>query len=241
MNQRFYKMLMNQEGSSPGGGAPPAPAQAPATAAGAASPPSVPLDQVKGLIAEAVTAAKNEMAANFRRAGGSTKDEKPPGDGGSGAPAAAAPSGFIAQADVERMLARDRVVTRVATANNLSDAQVTRMERALKAENPDDIAGWTKTYLEDFGLLKNGANPSQATTQIDPKMLSGPQQPPISDKGAPAPGNVGDFERETVENPIGIATATFERLAAKHGEEKARTMLMDAARAKAANIKVTVK
>lgn len=241
----------NQEGDPPGGGAPITPVPAPAQGA----PQFVTLEQAQALVAAGMLEARNGAFAEFRRAGGFKGDKPDSGTGApvaptvipptNGAPAAAiVPVGFVAAADVERMIERSNAVIRIASQNHLSDNQVTRMQSALKAANPDDAVTWTKSYLEDFGLLKGApttAPPATVAPTIPiPQQLPGQLTPPISDKGAPASGNPGGWKDELATNPIGVMQGGVfkDRMIAELGFEKANSMIVAAVRTHRGGVKV---
>jgi hypothetical protein len=241
------KYLMNEADGSPGnGGADPA-APPPGDAQPPAPTPPLTLDSITKaiapLIADQVKAAADGINANLRRAG-VFKQEKPNGE--TVAPPSPAPSPAAAPAqpgltttDVKVMLERMRVTTRAATEHKLTDAQIKRMESALDAEKPDDIAAWTSTYLADMGLAK-AADPAPPQPSV-PNPTPMPNGAPISDKGSPAPGGVVNWEREYAENPIGMSTAARQFMDAKYGAEKARKMRVEAVLQKHGGMKVTAK
>ncbi len=252
MRQRLYKMLMNQEGGSPGGGAVP-PVVAPAAAQAAPQPAAtVSIEQVQGLIDAAVLKSRNGIFADIRR--GTTPAD---GTGGTnGAPvapvaptpiaptaqAAAAPTVFT-QADVQKMIARSNAVIRIAAANSLSDAQVTRMEAALEVAKPDDHVAWATSYLGDFGLLKSAQPVQPAPTIVAPTAPiipppTGPQLPPISNLGAPTVGAPVDWKAAIIDSPFAVTAAIKDRAVGELGEEGAARFIAQAGRAKAAGLKV---
>lgn len=114
-----------------------------------------------------------------------------------------------------------------------------------RVQRPDDLGTWLDGKVKRFGLkpgTTNNPNPNPQLppgTNVIPQPASSAQTPPISDKGAPAPGGANDFERSLLENPIGFSGVDRERLVAKYGEAKATQMWMDAARGKAASIRIT--
>lgn len=229
------RIFMNEEDGSPsGGGAPPAPAQPPATPA-AAPAPTVPVDQIKTLITETFGELRNGLFADLRKAGALGKDKPPetPPPATPAPAAAAAPTG-ISATDVKLMIERDRALTRSEIEHKLTPAQRRRMESALEADKPEDVSEWAKTYLADMGLAK--VEPTQPVT---PPVGTAPR--PASDKGSPAPPvGVLDYERELVENPIGMSDAAYSLLVAKHGSAKAWQMRSELARKQAERVKVTI-
>ncbi len=198
-------------------------------------------------VAGATTAAQNGVYATLRKSG-VLKDGPNNGSNGHGAPqapvnptpngspaptVAAIPPGFVAVGDVKRLIEQSNAVIRIASQNQLTDAQVTRMTRALDAENPDDPSAWTNSYLEDLGLKKVAspapALPAPATPPTTLQPTPGaPQSPPISDKGPAAPGNVDDTERRLQATPRLITGADRRVLEAKYGPEKANQMIKTA-------------
>lgn len=230
------RIFMNEEGGSPGGGSPPAPAAPPAVPTAPETPAALTPDQVKGLVGEQLKAFQNEFFANARKAGllGKEKPADPPTPPQS-SPAAAPASTGLSMTDVQALLDRNTVLTRVQIENKLSDAQVKRMRSALETERPDDPGSWATTYLADMGLVRT----TETATQVIPVPQPQPNGHPISDKGSPAPGGVVNWERELAENPIGMSAAARAAMDAKHGAEKARKMRLEAAQSQAQRIRVT--
>lgn len=231
------RIFMNEADGGSGNGAqvaPPAPA-APAAAPTAPEPPATSIvDQVANLIDTKLKAFENGFFANARKAGVLKKDEPAPPTSQSPSAAAPAPTG-LSMADVEAMLERERVITRVATEHKLSDAQVKRMKGLLTAEKPEDVSGWVSSFVTDMGL----ARATEPSNPVTPTPQPQPSGHPISDKGSPAPGGVVNWEREFAENPLGMSAAARAAMDAKHGREKAVKMRLDASQQQAARIKVT--
>lgn len=229
---KLNRILRNEEGASPGGGAvTPAPIEPQAQAE-----PPVTMSALKELLGslktEIVTEAKNGVNADLRRAGVFKKpkdDEAPP-------PAAAAPAlTGLSAADVQAMLKRDRVVTTRSMKHELNGAQVRWLETALSGVETERLDEVADSFLNDLGLAKA----TQPATQTPSPTIQPGATAPISDKGSPAPGGVLDWEREFAENPIGMSPAARQRMDAKYGIEKARAMRLEASRAQAERIKVT--
>lgn len=238
---KLNRILRNEEGASPGGGAvPPAPVAEPQAQADAPVTMTALKELLGTLKTEIVTEAKNGVNADLRRAGVFKKQEPavetpatPVPAKNPGTPNAAA---GLSLADVEAMLERERVITSRATEHKLSDAQIRRMKSALSGVTPDAFATEADAFLNDLGLVKaHVPTPSQPQA---PVVQPGAAQP-ISDKGSPAPGGVLDWEREYAENPIGMSSAARQRMDAKYGPEKARRMRIEAAQRQAEVIKVT--
>jgi hypothetical protein len=235
------RILMTEEGSSPGGGAaPPASAEPQAQAE-----PPITMAALKELLgtlkAEIVSDAKNGVNADLRRAGVFKKaaEHEPAATTQQPPPTGSAPaSSGLSAADVEAMLDRERVITARKYEYGLSDAQVRRMKSALTGVTGDLVSSEADAFLNDLGIAK--ATPITATQQAAaPVVPTGAAQPPISDKGSPAPGGVLDWEREYAENPIGMSSAARQRMDAKYGADKARRMRVEAAQRQAETIKVT--
>lgn len=187
MRQRLFKMLLNAAdsgGASGAGGGNAAPAAGASPAQGTPAPSVPSLDQIKGLIGEQVGELKNGLFAEFRRSGLLGKD-KAGDDGKAGAGAAGAgtsPAPGLTSADVDKLVNRATAFERIATETKLTDSQRKRMDAAMRAENPDDVAGWSKSYLEDLGIVKAATANPQPNTQS-----SGALRPGLgsSDRGAP--------------------------------------------------------
>lgn len=237
----------NQEDASPGGGAAPAPAEP--TAPQGAQPVALPsniVDAIRSVVSESFAAAvpdlRNGIFADLRKAGALKKEPAQPAPSTPASQPTGAPSqaAGLSMSDVEAMLERERVITARATKHELSDAQVRRMKAALAGVGPESLVTEADAFLSDLGLAKN-PNPNPATSQQAqaPAIPTAPVQPPISDKGSPAPGGVLDWEREFAENPIGMSSAARQRMDAKYGAEKARRMRVEAAQRQAELIKVS--
>lgn len=238
------RIFMTEEGGSPGGGAAP---PAPPPPAAQPAPEATPVDAFKaaanemfaGFRAE-LTSFKNGFFADARKAGALGKDK--PTDTPSTAtppPAAPAPAATLTMDQVESMMEQTRVLERAAVENGLTDAQQKRMRQALKAEAPDDIATWTKTYLADMGLAKSPTTPNPTPPNPAPAVQPS-TAPPVSDKGSPAPGGTVQWETEFARDPLRMSPAAKAAMAAKHGEEKARKMRLDRINELASSIRVTV-
>jgi hypothetical protein len=97
----------------------------------------------------------------------------------------------ITQADVQSLIARDRAFNRAVMTAQLTDGQARRMEAALAAENPADVAAWSATWIEDMGLMKQA--PQQPATQngttVDPAKSGAAA--PSAPSGSVNPANHG--------------------------------------------------
>ena len=224
------RILMNEEGGSPGGGsAPPAPPAPTAAPTAPETPAPLTADTITNLVTAAVTAQfrglSNELFANARKAGLLKKDETTTP---TPAPSAAAPASTgLSMADVEAMLERERVVTRVATEHKLSDAQVKRMKGLLTAERPDDVSGWVSSFVTDMGLARQTETATPNQTTPSPTVI--PSTAPISDRGAPASNGVQGWRYELQTNPMNMSAAAKQAMNLELGEEKARKQRLEAA------------
>lgn len=237
MLTRLSRILMNEADASPGNGAPVAPAaptEPPASPAAALDVDSL-MTRLSGVIDEKLNAQRNGIFADLRKAG-ALKQEKiteiTPAQPTPSAPVVA--QAGLSMADVEAMLQRDRVITRAATEHKLTDAQVKRMNSALKADSPDDISKWTETYLADMGLVKAPtpapvAAPAQAPAQAKPN---------ISDRGAAAPTDTRDFEGVLNSRPLEMTAHDVDALILKHGETKGLQMFQDRVNAALRTVKI---
>lgn len=224
---------MNEEDGSPGGGAVPPAQPAPTAAPTAPESPPLTAESVATLVASAIDAKlngfENKLFANARKAGLLKKDEP-----ATPAPTAAAPASTgLSAADVESMLERERVITRVATEHKLTDAQVKRMKGALSAEKPEDVTGWVQSFVTDMGFVRPTETPANAPIAVVPNAA------PISDRGSPAPNGQVGWKYE-FSNPMGMSKQAIAQMNAELGEEKARRMRLDAARTQAETMRVVI-
>lgn len=226
---QLTRFLMNEEDGSPGGGSvPPAPAEPTATPAAVPAPePTIPVSQLKSVIGEVFGELRNGIFADLRKAGALKKDEPATP---AKQPAAAPASTGLTAAEVEAMLERERVVTRVATEHKLTDAQVKRMKGLLAAERPEDVSGWVSSFVTDMGFVR-AENPATPSTPALPSAA------PISDRGAAAPAGAVGWRYE-LNNPIGMSSASRAQMDAELGAEKGRRMRLDAARKQAESMRV---
>lgn len=208
---------MNEEDGSPGGGAvTPAPAEPPASPA-APAPTAVTVDQVKTLMAETLTGFKNAFFADMRRAGALKKDEPVASQPAPAAATAPAPVGLTAT-DVQQMLERDRVLTRVEVEHKLTPAQAKRMRSIVEAEKPADVSDWVSNFVTDMGFAKPNTPPAQATQAQAP--APAPAKPNVSDRGTAAPTDTRDFNGILHSRPLEMTGHDVEALKVLHGEDK---------------------
>jgi hypothetical protein len=224
---------MAAEDSSPGSGAGGAPPAA-GGAQGAATPTQAQGQAAGGVsreeIAQMLQASHDRMFADLRRAGVLGK-EKEQGSGG-GAPAGAAPtppSSGTSPAppvteEVQRIVDRQRAFDRATGGVQMSEGARKRMESAFAAEKPEDVAGWAKAYLGDFGLVgAEGSSPSsqqQTTTQTMERRGAGVTN-------VPAPAGVAPSE---VRDPYSLTKDDVAAMVRRDGIQKTGAKLMDALR-----------
>jgi hypothetical protein len=236
------RIFMNEADAGSGNGAAPPPAAPPAPPAESAAP-AIDLDalvaRLSKVIDEKVEAKQNIAFAKLRK-DGVLKQDKPSGETPAVQPTPSVPvvaQAGLSMADVETLLERKGVIASRAAKFGLSDAQTKRFEAALASVPRESLATEADTYLADMGLVRTTEQP--VTQSAQPQVL--PTTPPISDKGSPAPGGAVNWEREFAESPLSMSPAAKALMNAKHGEEKARKMRVDAAQAQLSKIKVTLK
>jgi hypothetical protein len=241
---QLKRIFMKEEDGSPGGGAAPPPAPAEPTASDAApkAEPSVPVSQLKAVVVEAFSELRNGLFADLRKAGalGKEKAAAPePTPAPSQSPPAVAPASTgLSAADVQSMLIQERVFARAEAEHKLTDTQVEWMRSALKGVSADELPTKASSFLRSMGIVKGASEPQPTTAPVPAPQPSGP---PISDKGAPAPGGVNAWQREYSENPIGMSPAAVAAMMSEHGAEKARRMIVEAGMRQAERIKLQSK
>ena len=227
------RIFMNEADGSSGNGAPAAPSAPPAPAAEPTAPvtPAASTVDISAVVDAKLKAFQNEFFANARKAGLLKKDESATPAPQPTTSASSAQAG-LSMSDVEAMLERERVITRVATEHKLSDAVVKRMKGMIAAEKPDDVSGWVSSFVTDMGLART-SEPTPAT----PSPAVVPNTAPLSDRGSPAPNGAVGWRYE-LNNPIGMSAAARAQMDAELGVDKARKMRLDAARNQASTMKV---
>lgn len=239
---RINRILRNQEGTSPGGGAPPAPADPSAQSGAQAAAPAISADALKSAVSEALTAVlpdlRNGIFADLRKAGAFTKGKAEAEPVATPSPGPAPAQTGLSMADVEAMLERERVITARATKYDLGEGAIRRMKSALSGVAPDQLATEADAFVSDLGLARLASNINQPSNTAPAQPAPVSTAPPLSDKGSPAPGGVLDWEREFAENPIGMSSAARQRMDAKYGAEKARRMRVEASARQAEQIRV---
>lgn len=178
--------MLNEVDASPGGGA--APAQEPAQPTDAAPAQGNPVDEMMAKFEAKLESWRNGVFATVRqmvdKKGSPGKEPKRTETRGD-EPAA------TAQHDPAEVFMRLRSLDRavMATGATLSERQLSRIERDFKAESPDDVSAWVRSYLDDLGIQKPAPAGQQALT-VNPETKQ-PAQPrtaiPASSGGSPPP------------------------------------------------------
>lgn len=155
---KLKRILMTEEGSSPGGGAV-VPASTSVPTQGAPSAPTVPADQIKGLIAEAFGELRNGLFADLRKAGALGKEkapvENPAPPATQQTSGAAAPSPGLSMADVKGEIERASIAGELAGKHGLTPTQAGHMKNALSGiSDPAAYRAAADSYLTDMGLAK---------------------------------------------------------------------------------------
>ncbi len=219
--------LREEEGAGGSSAAPVAPTAAaqgePAPAPGAPAEKLLPQSQVSTLIAEAKRETEAKTRARVLQEIEAAKAPTPK--------PAAKSDGLMSAADVQALLSRDRAFTRATATANLNDRQLARMEAALNAENPSDVAAWSAAYIEDLGIGKPATQPvaALAAEPIKPTPTAPPPAPAvnISDKGPASPGGARDSQGIYDTRPQDATRDDFERIATVMGREKALQFAAD--------------
>lgn len=191
-------------------------------------------EAVATIVATAVDAKlkafENGLFANARKAGLLKKEEPAPAT-----PTAA--STALSMDDVKAMIARENAIARIATEHKLKPEAEKRLRDAVEFAKPDDALGYCTSFVTDLGLVRTTPDPS--TTVTAPNVPVVPNAAPISDRGSPAPNGAVGWKFEMT-NPIGMSTAARAQMDAELGPEKARKMRLEAAKAQAEGMRVTI-
>ena len=182
-------------GSSPAPAALPPPATAtpaqgePAPVPGAASEKMLPQSQVSTLIAD----AKRDTEAKTRTKVLQEIADKAAMPAPKPTPKA---DGSMSAEDVQSLLSRDRAFTRATAKADLNERQLMRMEAALKADVPADVAAWCTAYIEDLGIAKPATQPAALVAAPAPAPAPAPVTPtpaaaPQAPTGAVNPQTTG--------------------------------------------------
>lgn len=218
MPRDLIRILMNAQpgDGSPGGAPAPAATPTPAPPPAQGDVASLIADQMKNLAPAIAQQVNDAVFANLRRAGvlggGEGGGKKPAPAAGGDPPAAGQPQ---PAGDVRAIIARERAFTRAVNGVKMSDGQLARMERAFELEQPDDVSGWVKGYLSDFGLVSATA-PAPATppTQQTPPAAPAAAPPPSPANPtpvAPNPAPLGDLDRADL-HPNRLTSDMVQRL-----------------------------
>lgn len=214
---------MNEEGSSPGGGAPP-PAEVPAANQGA--PAAVPAaSEILSAVAQQLADFKNGFFADLRKAG-ALKSDKPAAPAPAPVPVEAPQpvATGMTHAEFQAQMARERAITRALASANLAPEQEQFVEQTLRAVNPPDPIEWATNFLKATGL---GQKPTPQAPAQAPAPAPVPPSQNFSDKG-PAASSVARDPLAIIQNdPRKANMDDFRRLAAQHGQQKALQMWTD--------------
>jgi hypothetical protein len=168
--------LLNQEGDSGGGGGSTAASSSttPPPAASTSSPGTAPAEG-KAFTQEQVNEIVQQRLAEDRARRSNGQQQQAAQKPGS---QATPPAGMMPIDEVERIIERNTAFERVTATANLTDAQRGRMLAALKQERPEDVATWSRQYLEDMGLGRQPATTTQ--TQTPNGNAATPMSPPTA-------------------------------------------------------------
>lgn len=165
----------------------PAPAQAPTSepqAQGAAQPeakqPAADADTIAAKVSDTVFAALRK-AGVFEKP--KTQQASPP----------ARKEDVSAPSQPVDFRALDRSLAKLGYAEQLSESQYKRLEKAYAEESPGDASEWVKDYFGSFGVkpaAAPAAQPTQPATgsvanQIAAQLAQPTNERPVSDRGAP--------------------------------------------------------
>jgi hypothetical protein len=154
---------------APAGGTNTPPAQANGNA-----PVGVSIEQITGLLDSHAKKVHDGVFAQLRKAGVLDDETKPDGKPPAGSP----PASSLTADDVDRMMARRDALHGAIAGAKLPDGARQRMLDAFAREKPDDVGGWAKKFLTDFGF-----GTSAPTTGSSPAPQGGL---PSSNLGSPA-------------------------------------------------------
>lgn len=155
---------------TPAGGTNTPPPQANGTA-----PSGVTIEQIKSLLDDHAKTVHDGVFAKLRKAG-VFEDEKKPDE--PKPPAGNTSAASLTAEDVDRMMARRDALHGAIAGVKMPDAARSRMLDAFAREKPDDVSGWAKKFLGDFGFASAPTNGSSTVTP--------PNGPPASNLGSPA-------------------------------------------------------
>lgn len=213
-------------GSSGGGLAPGASGTTtlPQASGGAPAAAPQPVD-IQSIVQQASQQARDSMFAALRKAGVLKEGREEPSKPTRGEPSAS-PS-----PDDKRLKLRafDRAFS--GSGAKLSDRAIERMERDFLAEDPADVAGWVKSYIEDFGGAGGGnragasSTPAGNATTNQTPAAGAEARPLVTNTPAPAGLPPGD-----IRDPYSLTEDDVQRLIRQHGMHGAGTKLLEAMR-----------
>lgn len=237
-------ILMNEEGSSPGGGAPTPAPESPAANQGApAAAPSIA--DIQSAFAAQMADLKNAIFADLRRAGALDNKAKPSAPPTAvaqapvEAPAASAPANGLTASDLQRELARDRAFLRATASAGLSDEQAAFVEETYRAVNPSDPAAWANTFIKTMGIGHKPATQQAAPAPAAPVAAIPNPANNISDRGPATAGDVRDVKTFVQTRPMEMSSTDFERLQLKEGREKALRIVQESVNSHLRSIRLT--
>lgn len=242
---KLSKCLMNEADSSPGNGAPvapAAPAQPPASNAAAPAPATLPVDQLAGVIAEQMASLRNGIFADLRKAG-VFKDK--PQEAPAAAPQAPSPAPASASPAVDPA---SLLALRDAFDDASSDLKLTKGQRQLLRDHvmqrrPDTsavdsiVADYVKRagWGEPKDVPSTSVAPPEATQQPAPVQ---PAKPNISDRGTAAPTDLRDSEGVVNSRPLEATSHDVDVLVLKHGYEKGMQIFQERVLAALRNVRI---
>jgi hypothetical protein len=224
------RIYMNEADSSPGNGAPVAPAASAEPSAASTAPvfdPDALVSRLMGAFEEKLAAHQNATNAALRKAGVFKQEkaaESAPVQAQSTSSAPSAQAGLSA-ADLDARFELERVIASREAKHGLSEAQARRLRSALSGVSRDALASEADSYLSDLGLVKAATQPTVPTqAQAIPAQ---PAKPNISDRGTAAPTDTRDSEGVLNSRPLEITSHDIDALVLKHGREKGMEMFQE--------------
>jgi hypothetical protein len=236
-------ILMNEEGSSPGGGAPTPAPESPAANQGA--PVAAPsITDIQSAVAAQLSDFKNGFFADLRKTGVLDKGKPSPTAPAAApvpieAPAAPASHGGMTAADVQTLMARDRAFHRVVATAGLTEEQFAFVEETRNAVNPPDPGAWASTFLKTMGLGHKPATQQAAPAPAAPAVAIPNPANNISDRGPATAGDVRDVKTYVQTRPLEMTSSDFERLQLKEGREKALQIVQESVNSHLRSIRLT--
>ena len=215
---------LNQVDASPGGGA--APAQEPTEPTNATPAQGNVTDELMAKFEAKLETWRNGVFATVRQMvdkkatpGKDPKRSEPKGD---------EPTIAMQQDPAEvfmRLRSLDRAV--MATGTTLTERQLARIERDFKAESPDDVSSWVRSYLDDLGIQKPAPAAEKQPQPSSQDQVKPPVQPrtaiPASGGGSPPPPRA---DIEDLQIVGGMSPADVDAYIKRHGIEKYNQQLL---------------